>query len=220
MMNTGPLRSVILLSAAGLLAGCATVKQDEFESEMAQLRAEMAEGDQAVAADVDRLGTRVDQMEARLGSLEQALMRLESEMDATVQRFEASLRFVTPIHFAFDDATVDAEGEEILARFAGVLKEIYPGAVVTVEGFTDAAGSEAYNLRLGQRRADAVRTILVDGEGLGAEQVRAVSYGEDTRRLVTPGASGPGTQGMANRRVALVVEHPGNAQRIVTEDES
>lgn len=220
MMDRGPLRTAILVAAATLTSGCATVKQDQFDQEMAQLRAEMSQGDSAVAGRVDALGARVDQLNARMDRLQGALSDLESEMDATVQRFEASLRFVTPIRFAFDDATVDGEGEEILTRFASVLRDAYPGAMVTVEGFTDPAGSEAYNLRLGQRRADAVRTVLVDELGLSGEQVRAISYGEDTRRLVAPGASGPGASGAANRRVALVVDHPGGSQSIVTQEET
>src|SRR5690606_20343656 len=128
---------------------------------------------------------------------------------ATVQRLEASLRFTAPVHFGFDEATVDAEARESLQRFAGVVGSHYPTAVVTVEGFTDPSGSAEYNLRLGQRRADAVKSVLVDEAGMNGERVRAVSYGEDTRRLVQPGESGPGQQGRANRRVVLVIEHAG-----------
>lgn len=212
------LRTTVLATLAGLTAACATVKQDQFDQEMERLRTEMAQGDADVMGQVDALSSRVDDLDARLDAVDRELQRFETEMDAQVQRFEASLRFVTPIRFAFDDAAVDAEGRDILARFAGVLREVYPGALVTVEGFTDPAGSESYNLRLGQRRADAVRTLLVDDQGLDSEQVRAVSYGEDTRRLVEPGASGPGARGAANRRVALVVEHPGGVTRTITQD--
>lgn len=220
MMYRGLLRTSSLVAVAALATGCATVKQDQFDSEMAKIRAEIAEGDAAVSGEVDALSGRVDELDARMNSLARALTELEGEMDATVQRFEAALRFVTPIQFAFDDATVNTQGREMLTRFASVVRDVYPGATITVEGFTDPAGSESYNLRLGQRRADAVRTILVDGEGFTGEQVRAVSYGEDTRRLVEPGASGPGTSGAANRRVALVVEHPGQATTVTTQDES
>ena len=204
------------LAATALLAvtgGCATVKQDEFRAEMDRVRAEMVEGDAAVE---NRLNGRVDgvetslmQLEARMDALETDLIALGAEMDATVQRLEASLRFTAPIHFGFDEATVDADGRETLARFAGVVGEHYPAAVVTVEGFTDPSGSAEYNLRLGQRRADAVKSVLVDEAGMSGEQLRAVSYGEDTRRLVQPGQSGPGQRGMANRRVVLVIEHAG-----------
>lgn len=220
MRDLGAVRGALLLAVVGLTAGCATVKQDEFQREMGQIRAEMARQDSAVNRRVDTLAGRVGELDARLDALAGELTGLEAELDAQVQRFEASLRFVTPIRFAFDDDTVNDEGRRILTRFAAVLMEVYPGALVTVEGFTDPAGSESYNLRLGQRRADAVRRVLVDGQGLDGERVRAVSYGEDTRRLVEPGASGPGESGAANRRVALVVEHPGGARATLTQDGS
>lgn len=203
-----------LVAAAALVvstAACATVKQDEFQAEMERVRAEMASGDQGVE---DRLNNRVDgvetslrELETRFDALEGELQMLASEMDATVQRLEASLRFTAPVHFGFDEAEVDAAARENLQRFANVVGEHYPTAVVTVEGFTDPSGSAEYNLRLGQRRADAVKAVLVDEAGMNGETVRAVSYGEDTRRLVQPGETGPGAAGRANRRVVLVIEH-------------
>jgi peptidoglycan-associated lipoprotein len=89
-----------------------------------------------------------------------------------------------------------------------VLSEYYPEALITVEGFTDPSGSAAYNLRLGQARADNVRGYLVTQSGLSDGQVRSVSYGEDTSRLVRPGAQGPGMEGRENRRVVIVIDHP------------
>lgn len=208
----------LLAAAAALLvtAGCATVKQDEFAAEMDRVRAEMASGDAAVEnrlnGRVDGVETNLMELENRMNALETDLIALGAEMDATVQRLEASLRFTAPLHFGFDAAEVDASGRETLQRFASVVGDHYPNAVVTVEGFTDPSGSPEYNLRLGQRRAEAVKSILVGEAGMNGELIRAVSYGEDTRRLVQPGASGPGTSGMANRRVVLVIEHAGTTR--------
>ncbi|MGH7534446.1 MAG: OmpA family protein, partial [Gemmatimonadales bacterium] len=95
----------------------------------------------------------------------------------------------------------------VLDRFASVVREYYPGALITVEGFTDPAGSVAYNQRLGQRRADAVREYLATAGGFATENLKAVSYGEVRNRQVAPGARGPGDLGIENRRVALVIDH-------------
>ncbi len=211
----------ILVAATALLvtAGCATVKQDEFRAEMDRVRAEMTAGDAAVE---NRLNGRVDgvettlmELENRMNALETDLIALGAEMDATVQRLEASLRFTAPLHFGFDEAEVDADGRDKLSRFAAVVGEHYPNAVVTVEGFTDPSGPPAYNLKLGQRRADAVKAVLVDDAGMNGEFIRAVSYGEDTRRLVDAGAMGPGERGQVNRRVVLVIEHAGTQNTAV-----
>jgi peptidoglycan-associated lipoprotein len=97
----------------------------------------------------------------------------------------------------------------VLDRFASVVREHYPDAVVTVEGFADPAGSAAYNRRLGQRRGESVRQYLTSDGQLGAERIRVVSYGEARERQVVPGAQGP--NGLPNRRVALVIDYAGTA---------
>lgn len=118
---------------------------------------------------------------------------------------EAALRFSTPVHFAYDRAEIRQQDRGFLDRFAWVIREYYDDATVTVEGFTDSAGSVEYNQRLGQRRADAVRGHLVQNGRLSGDRVRAVSYGEAPNRLVDD-QRGPGDTGIQNRRVALVVD--------------
>lgn len=83
----------------------------------------------------------------------------------------------------------------------------FPQAVVTVEGFADAAGSKSYNLRLGKARAEAVRDYLVQTGGLPADQVRAVSYGKSENRQTLKGKWGDGAE--PNRRVTLVLDFAG-----------
>ncbi|WP_454831788.1 OmpA family protein [Pseudoxanthomonas wuyuanensis] len=101
------------------------------------------------------------------------------------------------------------QDKPLLGDFARVIRSSHTDALITVEGFTDPAGSTAFNKPLGQRRAEAIRDYLVSNGGLAAQQVRAVSYGEDSNRQVRPGAVG--AEGHDNRRVALVVDYAGPA---------
>lgn len=209
MRDARGVRGIMLLGGVGLavaLAGCAHVSQEDLDAELADVREEMRQGDQQNAEQIEQVDQRVDDVEGRLGSLEQDLQSLRDEFGATVERLESALRFSTPVHFAFDEAEIRSEDAPFLDRFASVVQEYYPDAVVTVEGFADPAGSEQYNLQLGQQRADAVRSYLVES-GLSQESVRAVSYGENTERLIEPDAQGPGEEGMSNRRVVLVIDH-------------
>lgn len=207
-METVTRRGLMLLGAFAVLAlpGCARVKPAEMQAALADLRSEMVAGDEAVARQVTQVNSRVDGLESRMAGLEQELRRMGEEFDATVERLEASIRFNTPIYFAFDDAAVQSQYQPMLERFVAVVNSYYPGALITVEGFTDPVGSEAYNLRLGQRRADAVKEYL-SGAGLNSQQLKAVSYGKNTQRLVAPGERGPGQAGWQNRRVVLVIDH-------------
>jgi peptidoglycan-associated lipoprotein len=111
------------------------------------------------------------------------------------------------VHFDFASSELREDDRPVLDRFASVVTEYYPGALVTVEGFTDPSGSAAYNLQLGKRRAEAVQEYLATSGGLTADNLKAVSYGEVRNRQVVRGAQGPGEQGIENRRVALVIDH-------------
>jgi len=195
---------VTLLGALLFTGACGYVKRDDFESEVSRLRQEMSAGDARVSGEVTALEQR---MEARMESLDVALRGLEDEFGARVERLETSLRVHAPVHFGFDDARLERNQVEVLERLASVLKEHYPEAVLTVEGFTDPAGSTEYNLRLGKARAEEVRSYLIT-QGLMANQVRAVSYGETADRQVIPGAAGPGAAGRENRRAVIVIDHP------------
>jgi peptidoglycan-associated lipoprotein len=192
-------------------SGCAHVKPQEMEDRLAamgsELRSEIQQGDDRVSS---QLGSRIDGLEARMEAQEQALAALERDFNAKIERMETALRFNVPVYFGFDEGEVRAQDFAVLDRFAQVVKDYYPSALITVEGFTDPAGSAAYNLRLGQRRADGVREYLVDRGGLPSDRIRAVSYGEAAPRQVAQGVQGPGEAGWENRRVVLVIDHSGS----------
>lgn len=196
-----------VLAAATTLSACAHVGRSEFDAEMAMIRQEITEGDDGVER---RMGGRIDDLEARFdrfsADTEAALAELRDEFDMQMERFETALRFNAPIYFEFDQAGIRGEYEGLLSRFSEIVAQYFPTALITVEGFTDAAGSRDYNLRLGQRRADSVKRFLVEQGGLAPERIRAVSYGEDTRRLVVHGQASR-EQASDNRRVVLVIDH-------------
>ncbi len=197
------IRRTAAAAATVLMAsGCAYVSQNDFDSEMTRVRAEIQQGDTSVE---NRLGQRMDLLESQLSSLETQLNELSNDFEVTVERLETAVRFNTPIHFAFDDDRVNAEHHAVLNRLANVLGSYFQDAVITVEGFTDSAGSADYNQRLGQRRAEAVSTYLTE-QGLPSDRMRAVSYGKTAERQIIAGAYGPGQEGWQNRRVAVVID--------------
>ncbi len=205
------LAAPLTLLFAIFTTACAHVRTEDFEAEMSALRAELVElderserGDQIESRNAAQMAA----LSARLDRLTNALSDLEREFDVTVERLETAIRFHVPVYFDFDRDEPRSEDLPVLARFGDVVSEYYRDVLLTVEGFTDRAGSPEYNLDLGQRRAEAVRLYLVETVGLSGERVRAVSYGEDPKRLVFPDRAGP-NEGIENRRVALVIEHLG-----------
>jgi peptidoglycan-associated lipoprotein len=204
-------RAVTMLGAVGVvlgLTGCAAkVKQEDFNNEMARLREEIQAGDRQLAGRIDQTNASVTEQSRRIDALEQELQAFRSEYQVSLEKVQGMLKFNVPVHFEFASSELREADRPVLDRFASVAKEYYPGALITVEGFTDPAGSAAYNQRLGQRRAEAVREYLGTAGGFSADKLKAVSYGESRNRQVVAGAKGPGEEGLENRRVALVIDH-------------
>ena len=200
-----------LIGTTGLVlgvAGCAAkVKQEDFNSEMARLREEIQAGDRQLGARIDSTKTSVADQARRVDALEQELQAFRSEYNVSIEKVRGMLKFNVPVHFDFASSDLRESDRPVLDRFGEVVREYYPGALVTVEGFTDPAGSAAYNQKLGMRRAVAVKEYLATSAGMTSERVKAVSYGETRNRQVVPGAKGPGQEGAENRRVALVIDH-------------
>ena len=187
-------------AVVGLSACAPKVNRTDFESEVAKIRDEMQTGDR-------QLGTRIDSIDSRIGALEQQLQAFRSEYDVSIEQMKGAMKFNVPVHFEFGSADLREADRPVLDRFAGVVKEHYPNATITIEGFADPAGSTAFNQRLGQRRAEAVTSYLTTSGALDATYLKAVSYGEARNRQIVPGAQGPGEAGVENRRVALVIDY-------------
>ena len=90
-----------------------------------------------------------------------------------------------PVHFAFGSADILPAAATQLDALAEGIKLLPPDSIVTVEGHTDAVGSDAYNLELSRVRARAVRDYLVQHHGIDAARLKTVGYGEEPadRRL-------------------------------------
>ncbi len=218
MMGASVARSSAMVGVAVLAVtsvGCAHVNREELGVELAQIRQEMSDGDRQVSEQangrIDGLEARVDGVESRVDLLEQDLSALETRFNVAIERLEAALRVHTPIYFGFDQAAIRVGDEELLDNFSAIVLTHFPEALITVEGFADPAGSASYNLTLGRQRAEAVRQYLINNGTLAANRVRAVSYGEDTSRLVTPGKIRE--EGWANRRVVMVIDHGSMGQQ-------
>lgn len=111
------------------------------------------------------------------------------------------VRVELDVKFDFDKAVVREESRADIKALADFMTQ-YPQTTTTVEGHTDSVGSDAYNQKLSERRADAVRSELVQRYGVSAERVSAVGYGES--RPVADNGTDAGRA--VNRRVEAEVE--------------
>lgn len=104
----------------------------------------------------------------------------------------------TTINFAFNSATLDAEAQAVLRQQAHFIRQ-FPEVRFSVYGHTDLVGSNAYNQRLGLRRARAVVNYLV-AQGIERSRLDAlVSLGETQPLVATQ------TEERRNRRTVTEV---------------
>jgi peptidoglycan-associated lipoprotein len=157
-------------------------------------------------AAVQQLQQKQQDQQQQLDELKQQMQSQFSKYDAQITSMQGRVSINTVAHFGFNSSTLDEQDKPALQDFAKTISQYHPGALITVEGFTDQIGSRGYNKKLGEKRAEAVRDFLVSS-GLTAEQVRTVSYGEDSNRQVAKGATRD--QGTDNRRVSLTVDNVG-----------
>jgi len=102
------------------------------------------------------------------------------------------------VYFEYDSSSVRAEDQITLEAHAVYLAE-HPDARVRLEGHTDERGSREYNLALGERRALAIRQILMI-QGASINQFQVTSFGEER-----PQSEGEGEANWQNnRRVELI----------------
>ena len=101
-------------------------------------------------------------------------------------------------NFDFNRYVLRPGGKEKVAEVARYLRE-HPEVRVTVDGYTDSIGTDAYNLKLSERRANTVRDELI-ADGVSASRITTRGFGK-----ADPVASNDTAEGRAeNRRVEIV----------------
>lgn len=85
--------------------------------------------------------------------------------------------FSPDVYFQYDESELSDDTRDALARNADLLKG-QPQFQLTIEGHADSRGTNEYNLALGERRANAVRSYM-SSLGVAADRMRTISYGEE-----------------------------------------
>lgn len=109
-------------------------------------------------------------------------------------------KIVLNIQYAPGSVEPDEEAKVILDDIAMRMK-IYTNAKIEVNGYTDALGSSRSNLKLSQKRAEAVKKYLVE-KGIDPDRMKPKGFGEDKKYFIATNETPEGRQ--KNRRVEIV----------------
>jgi OmpA-OmpF porin, OOP family len=187
------------------------------QQELSRLKQELQDREEQITS----LNTELERLEARLGGVSEERVSLQRRVDGQ-ERLRAN---VTTIENSFtpEEARVYRQGDDVVISLLGIKfpsgrstidsnsaplmhkvrqsLSLFEGASISVEGHTDAHGSDSTNLILSQDRADAVKQYLVSNFGVNPERVSSIGYGE-----ARPVSTNETAEGRArNRRIDLVI---------------
>ena len=200
---------MVVVALAFLSTGCMQlVRQWELDRVMEPVHGQLADHENHIAANA----AAVEALQGDIEELRNRLDRLQQEFGGHVSDDDmhgAGLAVSLPVHFDFNSSDVRTVDRPILDAFAEAIQGSFPQARITVEGSADRAGSDGYNMRLSQARAESVRDYLVQTAGMNADNISVAALGES--RLVTQDTGVEDRQsGIENRRATFIVEWAGS----------
>jgi outer membrane protein OmpA-like peptidoglycan-associated protein len=121
---------------------------------------------------------------------------------------EIHINLAADVLFDFDKSTLRPSARDALHQAAAIIRANANGSPVRIDGYTDSKGSDAYNQRLSDRRAESVRNWFVNKEGLKDMNFATKGYG--ARNPVAPNTKPDGSDDpdgrQKNRRVEITVK--------------
>jgi outer membrane protein OmpA-like peptidoglycan-associated protein len=175
----------------------ADVDRVRAEAERARLDAEAARA--AADAQAQQARNIAEQSEREKAQLREQLRVQLNTILETRETARGLVVNLSDVLFDFDSANLKPGAREKVTRVASILKS-HPDLKIEVEGHTDSVGSDGYNLRLSERRAESVRTSMVQ-QGVNRDVVGTAGFGES--KPVATNGTAVGRQ--QNRRVEIVV---------------
>ncbi|MFW5967870.1 MAG: OmpA family protein, partial [Persicimonas sp.] len=173
-------------------------RTEELEEEMGLSREEIEQREEELADAVEELESEIEAREEAEEELAEALEDLDEV--AEVDEEQGIVNLDNSVLFEFGKSVLRPDATDQLSAVADILRR-QEEASITVEGHTDAIGSDEFNQQLSSERAQAVRDFLVE-RGVNPEQVDARGLGEER-----PIADNESPEGRAmNRRVEILID--------------
>ena len=160
-------------------------------------------------ADLDRQRIELEKQSLELQQKELDLEKARQEFQAQQSGRSLSMNLSGDVLFDYDKAALKPAAEESLKKVAVVLG-LFPESKVTIEGYTDAKGTQAANTQLAIERAQAVKDWLAKNGNVSADRISVHGFGEQypVAANTNPDGSDNPLGRALNRRVSIVVEKP------------
>lgn len=182
------------------------------DGRVTQLDAKTTQGMTALKTELKSDVQTVDQ---KAGQAQTKADRAAGEIVLLDQKFQGRNHFTISsekaVYFRFDSARLDNQYQTALDEIAASLKQ-NPDALLVLEGRTDSSGDSDYNVRLGERRVEAVKRYLAVDKEVPIYRIHEISLG--AARPVADNKSREGRE--KNRAVTLMLLTPGSSSSTAT----
>ena len=167
------------------------------DGRVAALDTKTTEGMTSLKGDVSTLNTKTDQTNGNLSNLDEKFQQRNNFKVATEKS----------VPFKFDSAKLEPTYTADLDEVVAALMQ-NPDSIIVLEGHTDATGDHEYNVKLGERRVDAVRRYLAVEKNVPVFKIHMISFG--AARPIADNKSKDGR--LKNRSVSISVLVPAMEQ--------
>jgi len=180
---------VPVLAVSVALAGCA--KKSFVQREVGEVNKKV----DAVSTEVEKTQQRVQQNEVRIDAVDKStqsgITEAKGSAQAAMTKAQEAERAAKgkliytvtlsndKVRFPVNKAEISDEAKAMLDEAVGPLVKENRGVWFEIEGHTDNTGDAAYNFKLGEERAMAVRDYIAKTHGIALNRLNVISYGEE-----------------------------------------
>jgi len=171
------------------------------DSKVSDLDTRTTQGINGLKSDVNGVSSKADQINNNVTSLDKKFQN-RNNFQVSVQK---------AVLFKFDSADLKAADKSPLDEAASAISQ-NPDAIIVLEGHTDNTGNAEYNMKLGERRVDAVRRYLAIDKSVPVYKIEEISFGSE--KPLAPNNSKDGRE--QNRSVSISVLVPNMPESIAS----
>jgi outer membrane protein OmpA-like peptidoglycan-associated protein len=184
---------------------------DRVNTRVTGVDGRVTELDSKTTAGLNAVKTDVNSVRTEVGTVAAKTDRTSSDLAGLDQKFQNRNNFTVAaekaVQFKFDSSKLEPDYTATLDEIAAMVMQ-NANAIIVLEGHTDATGNSEYNVRLGERRVDAVRQYLAVEKSVPVYRIHEVSFGSSK-----PIASNDSRDGREkNRAVTMTVLVPNMGQ--------
>jgi len=190
---------------------------DKVDQKVSGVDTKVSDLDSRTSEQFNTVRTDVQSADQKASKAQSSADRVAGNVTTLDQKFQNRNNFnVTDekaVQFKFNSATLDQQYMDVLDEIANALMQ-KPDSIVVLEGRTDNSGAKDYNVKLGERRIEAVRRYLAVEKGVPVYRIHDISFGAEK-----PVAENKTKEGREkNRAVTMTILVPKTEGAVATEN--